>query len=276
MANVEYRARGIEAVIDPTAARRPLFSAVRWGAIIAGVAAGVSVQLVLTLLGLATGLSVADITADTSETAMGAVLWAGASMLIAAFIGGYVAARMSGLKRKSDGMLHGLISWAVTTLLFATLAASAGGTLLGSVFNTMNSMAPAVMQGSSRADSSALVLLRAQVGNLDSRQLDELTQHIRAGERDAAIQQLTVSGMETGRAATVVDQALIVSGSAENASPQARAAANRAVGDVGMTAWALFGAVALALVLGMLGGVSGSFGARRPIWVGNTAVAGTV
>ena len=118
-------------------------------------------------------------------------------------------------------------------------------------------------------------MLRSQVGNLSASELDTLTQHLRAGDRNAAISQLTAKGMEAERAATVVDQALIVSGSAENASPQARATANRAVGSAGTTAWTLFGAVALALLLGMLGGVSGSFGARRPIWVGNTAVAGT-
>lgn len=150
MATADQEARSVfvQSPMDAiSAARRPLFSAVRWGAIIAGVAAGVSVQLALTLLGIATGLSAADIAADNGRAAAGAMLWAGVSMLIAAYIGGYVAARMSGLKRKADGVLHGMVTWAVTTILFAVIAASAGGSLLGGIFN---SMGPNVMQGNAR------------------------------------------------------------------------------------------------------------------------------
>src|SRR4051812_48319352 len=87
---------------DLAAARRPLVPAIRWGAVFAGVAVGVSVQLALTLLGIASGLSSTDVS-QGETVGMGPLIWAGLSMLIAAFIGGYVAARMTGLKRKVDG-----------------------------------------------------------------------------------------------------------------------------------------------------------------------------
>lgn len=261
--------------LETAGLRRPLFAAVRWGAILAGVAAGVSMQLLLTLLGIASGLTVADVNADNTGTAMGAMLWAGVSMLIAAYIGGYVAARMSGLKRKSDGVLHGLVSWAVTMLLFVTLAASAGGALLGGLFNVgMSGVAPAasVTSGVTRMESPVAGWLRSQAGNIDAPALDRLQQHIRAGERDAAISELAARpGMDAGRAAEVVDQALILSGSSASASPQARLAANRAVEGAGTTAWVLFAAVALALLLGMAGGATGALGARRISWVGGVA-----
>jgi len=80
--------------IDAGVYRRPLFPAIRWGAVLAGVFVGVSVQLVMTLLGIATGLASANLAAGEAM-GIGPLLWAGLSMLVAAFVGGYVAARMS-------------------------------------------------------------------------------------------------------------------------------------------------------------------------------------
>lgn len=271
MAITDREARNVyvESPADAIVSRRPLFSAVRWGAILAGVAAGVSVQLVLTLLGIATGLSTADVNSANRGMAMGAMLWAGVSMLIAAFVGGYVAARMSGLKRKADGVLHGMVAWAVTTLLFATLAASAGGSLLGGIFNAMG---PTVMQASSSGGSPVGAMLRSQAARIDANALQRVQSDIEAGRRDDAIRSLSeATGMDPTRAAAIVDQALIVSGSPEQASPQARIAANRAVENAGATAWALFAAVALALAIAMTGGVVGAAGSRRTTWTGSTA-----
>ncbi|MBI1890083.1 MAG: hypothetical protein HYS18_05525 [Burkholderiales bacterium] len=271
MAITDREARNVyvESPADAIVSRRPLFSAVRWGAILAGVAAGVSVQLVLTLLGIATGLSAADVNSANRGMAMGAMLWAGISMLIAAFVGGYVAARMSGLKRKADGVLHGMVAWAVTTLLFATLAASAGGSLLGGIFNAMG---PTVMQASSSGSSPVGAMLRSQAARIDANALQRVQSDIEAGRRDDAIRSLSeATGMDPTRAAAIVDQALIVSGLPEQASPQARIAANRAVENAGATAWALFAAVALALAIAMTGGVVGAAGSRRTTWTGSTA-----
>src|ERR671926_720493 len=146
-------------------ARRNLFPAVRWGAVLAGVAVGVSTQLVLTLLGIASGLSAADI-AEGDSPGAGPLMWAGVSMLIAAFVGGYVAARMTGLKRKVDGVLHGVVSWAVTTLLFATLATSAGGSLLSGIFSNMVPAAANVAGNAvTNAGGNGLAgMIRSQVG----------------------------------------------------------------------------------------------------------------
>src|SRR6478609_2845631 len=89
------------------AGRRPLFTAIRWGAVLAGVVVGISVQLALTLFGIASGLS-PDGSPMTNATAL---LWAAFAMLVAALVAGYIAARMSGLKRRADGLLHGAVSW---------------------------------------------------------------------------------------------------------------------------------------------------------------------
>lgn len=250
------------------AMRRPLFPTVRWGAVLAGVAVGVSVQLVLTLLGIATGLSVTNV-AQGESVGAGPLLWAGASMLIAAFVGGYVAARMTGLKRKVDGVLHGVVSWAVTTLLFASLATSAGGSMMGGVFNNIASNNSATA-GASRAGAPGGVLgmLQNQIGtNVSPAAMKTLQEHIQAGRRDAAIQHMTSTmGVEKDRAETIVDQALILSGSPEQASPQSRAAAERAISVASTAAWTAFLTVALSLALAVVGGAMGAVGARRTTW----------
>lgn len=254
------------AVVQSPALRRPLFPAIRWGAVLAGVAVGVSVQLALALLGIATGLSAVDIAEGDNPGATAPLVWAGISMLIAAFVGGYVAARMSGLKRKADGVLHGAVSWAVTTLMFATLATSVTGSLLTSVFS---SVAPVARSAATQGTGSPVVsMLRQQLGDkVDAASMQQLQQHIQAGRRDDAIQLMTGRmGVDQNKATTVVDQALIMTGSPDQASPQARQSADEAVSNASKAAWGVFLAVALSLAVGIGGGILGASGSRRTSW----------
>src|SRR5690606_5139321 len=136
------------------------FTGIRWGAVLAGVAVGLSIQLMLTLLGIATGLSSPSVSEDALPGSA-PLLWAALSMLVSAFVSGYVAARMSGLKRKADGILHGAVSWAVTTLLFAALATTIGGIMVGTVFSSVNQVAAAQAQAA-REEGPLFALLRDQ------------------------------------------------------------------------------------------------------------------
>ena len=245
--------------------RRPLFPAIRWGAVLAGVAVGVAVQLVLTLLGIASGLSLSSVSA-AGGPATGALVWAGLSLLIAAVIGTYVAGRMSGLKRKTDGLLHGAVTWAVTTLLFVFLATSASGSLLSGLFSGLNP-GNAITQV-----ASVTSMINRQMGtNMSAESLRTLQEHISAGRRDQAIDYMSSAmGVQHDRAAGIVDQALILSGSPEQASPAGREAANRAIQRAGTAAWIAFGAVALAFALSLLGGALGAMGAQRTNWIEST------
>ncbi len=255
--------------------RRPLFPSIRWGAVLAGVAVGISVQLVLTLLGIASGLSMTSVQQGEAP-GTGALIYAGLSMLVSALIGAYVAGRMSGLKRKTDGILHGVVSWAVTTLLFVVLATSAGGSLLSGLFSSVGQGVSMVAQtGASPGGMTAL--LNRQLGtNVNPDSMRTLQQYISSGRRDQAIDYMSTNmGVQRDRASTVVDQALILSGSPEQASPQGRAAADRAIKGASTAAWVVFGAVALSLVLSFIGGALGAMGARRTTWTesGETAAA---
>jgi hypothetical protein len=247
--------------------RRPLFSSIRWGAVLAGVAVGISVQLVLTLLGIASGLSMTSIQSGEGP-GTGSLVWAGISMLISALVGAYVAGRMSGLKRKTDGLLHGAVSWAVTTLLFVVLASSAGGSLLSGLFSSVTQGAASVAQGAGGGIGGVTAMLNRQLGtNISPDNMRTLQGHIAAGRRDQAIDYMSSSmGVPRERASTMVDQALILSGSPEQASPQGRAAADRAIKGASTAAWTVFGAVVLSLILSLIGGALGAMGARRTTW----------
>jgi hypothetical protein len=257
---------------DTSAYRRPLFPAIRWGAVLAGVVVGFSVQLVLTLLGIATGLTATNLS-EGETMGMGPLLWAGFSMLVAAFVGGYVAARMSGLKRRADGVLHGAVSWAVTTILFTALATSIGGALVGGVFTNMSQLARGAASSSANgnSDSPLAALMRSQGGRMDADALRQLQDYLANGQRDQAVMLVSSTlGIDETKASSLVDQAMILSGSPNSASPQGRAAADNALHSAGAAAWVVFGAVALALLIGIGGGALGAAGSRRVNWAAGT------
>lgn len=261
-------------MLDTGVMRRPLMPAIRWGAIVAGVVVGISIQLVLTLLGIATGLTANGI-AQGGEVGLGPLLWAGVSMLIAAFIGAYVAARMSGLKRKADGVLHGVVSWAVTTLLFATLATSAAGSMLNNLFDSMmpnlskNGAATATQPASQpdQVDPVQIYLTRQFGEDATPPHLRRVMRYIQGGDREMAVRYMVDSmNIAPLRAENIADQALMLRGASGAASPRAKAEAERAVGAASLAAWTVFTVVALSLVLGIIGGALGAHGSRRTTW----------
>ena len=97
------------------------FSKISWGAIFAGVVVALVVQVLLTMLGAGIGIATLDPgTGDNpavSTFSIGAGIWYVLSGIIAAYAGGYIAARMSGKTEPTNGALHGLTTWAFTTLL---------------------------------------------------------------------------------------------------------------------------------------------------------------
>lgn len=123
-------------------ARTILINKVSWGAILAGVVTALVAQLILNMVGIGIGASTLDpMTNDNpaaSTFSIGAGLWWALSGIVAAFIGGYVASRLSGRPKESTGGWHGLTSWAATTLLVFYLLSTAVGSLVGGAFNTVS------------------------------------------------------------------------------------------------------------------------------------------
>jgi hypothetical protein len=115
---------------------RPLpINAVRWSAVLAGMAVGIAVQIVFNLGGIALGLAFNE-RGDAYVTRLSGDAWNTLSMVAGALVGGYVAARASALRRIADGMLQGTVAWGATTLLFAVLALTTASALAG-LFNAI-------------------------------------------------------------------------------------------------------------------------------------------
>jgi hypothetical protein len=118
---------------------------ISWGAVIAGVVLALVVQLLLGMLGLGIGMSTVDPTAGDTPSAqafgVGAAVWWVVTSLIALFIGGWVACHLAGVPQRLDGTLHGLLAWAVTTLLTLYLLTTAVGNVLSGTFGVLGSVA---------------------------------------------------------------------------------------------------------------------------------------
>lgn len=109
-------------------------SRVSWSALFAGVAAAVAVYVLLSTLGVALGLTLAD---DAGRDALttGAGIWAILTALLALFTGGCVATRCTAGETKMEAVLYGVILWGVmfTLILWMTgsVLRTGADTLLG-------------------------------------------------------------------------------------------------------------------------------------------------
>lgn len=219
---------------------------IRWGAVIAGFAVGVGVHLLLTLIGIAGGFAAVGAGArpDGSEASIAAAAWNTVSMLIAAFVGGWVAARSSSLRRSTDGVLHGIVSWGATVLFFAIVTGSVTGNAMSGMF------------GATRAAATTA----ATTGGDGA--MTELFSSVERGDRSTAIGILRDRmGMSDEQAAAAVDRALSLRRGAETGEP-AEAASDAAKAASIASTW-LSAAILLSLIAGAGGGLVGARGARK-------------
>ena len=115
-----------------------MINRVSWGAILAGMVVALVVQVLLTMLGVGVGAAALDPGGGDSPQAstfsIVSLIWYAVSGIVAAFAGGYMAARMSGKTAATTGALHGLTTWAVTTLLVPYLVTTSLGSIIGGTF----------------------------------------------------------------------------------------------------------------------------------------------
>ena len=130
-------------------------SRIKWSAVLAGWAVGLAVQMVLSLAGLGFGAWAIDLhdANPTEDIPAGAAVWTGLSMLISAFVGGYVTARLSGTLIRRDGVYHGVVVWGVNWLVFAWLTTTAMATMIGGAFSILGTTLETVAEGLSHPTS---------------------------------------------------------------------------------------------------------------------------
>jgi ElaB/YqjD/DUF883 family membrane-anchored ribosome-binding protein len=108
-----------------------------WGAVLAGAIMALAIQISINLLAVRMGAGSFnprdDYDADLKQSVMNTAVWVGVGTLIAMFVGGWIAGRFAGIPEGVDGMLHGLMVWAVVTLISLAFLGSAVGRLLGGI-----------------------------------------------------------------------------------------------------------------------------------------------
>jgi len=149
---------------------------ISWAAIIGGVILVVTVQLLFSLLGAGIGLDQvntnAGTTPDASNLGIGAGAWWIVTSIIALAFGGYAAAWLAGIELRWDGVLHGLITWGIATLLTVYLLSSAiggiiggGASALGGVASAAGSSVKAAAQPVAQATGVTSDMLQQQAQN---------------------------------------------------------------------------------------------------------------
>jgi hypothetical protein len=93
--------------------RMIMLNQVAWGAVFAGAAMALVMQIILNMIGLGVGLSTLDVaqgdTPSVSSISVGTGIWFVVSGILAAGLGGYIAGRLSGKASSSTTAYHGLI-----------------------------------------------------------------------------------------------------------------------------------------------------------------------
>lgn len=172
MAEVEITRRGTaEPMVEHTGFR------LSWGAVFAGLVVATALQIVLTLLGMAIGLSVVNPAQSAKGFGIGAAIWMIITTLISLYVGGLVTGRMAGVLTRRDGALHGILVWGLYTILAIYLVTSGISSLLGGAVqlasNAATVTAGTVARGgpaARRVDSAASSVARRAQSTMDTLQ----------------------------------------------------------------------------------------------------------
>ncbi|HZG92061.1 MAG TPA: hypothetical protein VEZ42_17760 [Pseudonocardia sp.] len=106
---------------------------IRWGAVWTGALTALTVYLVLQLLFFALGwLDLGDEGNGTTRAIVSGVL-----ALIAFFIGGAAAGASALWRRANDGMVNGIVAWAVSVVGLLAFGLLGGGALAGALADTV-------------------------------------------------------------------------------------------------------------------------------------------
>ncbi len=271
------------AVVAEGGSARPRVS---WGAVFAGAVSAVGLWMLLYAFGLAIGASTLDVRDAGSAKATGIFtgVWGAVAPLIALFVGGVVAGRGAGIARRSDGALHGFVTWGLATIAGAWLLASLVGAIGGGIASLGHEAAQAA--GAAGANSSQIGQVMRSAG-IDANDLVRpLNERLRAQGRptvspdqiEAAARDTLQRSVRAGR----IDHVLIVQSVADNTSlsrtnadqladqlearlqsarSQMASQLQSATNTASKALWGAFVALALGLIAAVIGGI---VGAPRP------------
>jgi hypothetical protein len=148
--------------------RTIMLNQVSWGAVFSGAIIALVMQMILNMLGVGVGLSTLDVakgeTPSAGTLSLGAGIWWVVSGIVAAAVGGYIAGRLSGKPSQSTTAYHGLIAWAVSTVMVVYLISSAASGLIGGTLSTASS----VLGGAGKALGSFQTAVQSAAPSLNN------------------------------------------------------------------------------------------------------------
>lgn len=192
-------------------------SHIKWGAVFAGLVVGMAAQMTFTLLGIAIGAWSVDFheAAPTEGIPTGGAIYTGVTLLISAFIGGFVTARMAGSYLRADGLFHGAVVWGLTGVLSAYLATTAMASLVGGIFSMFGSALQAMGQGAAATASAAVQhappdrnMLRNLRAEIESALQATEKPELQPGEISKDVGRIAEEAKGAGSAAGITDAAL--------------------------------------------------------------------
>src|SRR5262245_9676498 len=139
---------------------------VSWGAIFAGFFVTIVVQIMLTLLGAAVGIASLEPFREPhsgQKVAIASGIWLLVSGLISIWVGACVAGRLCGGPRRADGLIHGIVTWSVSTCATLALLATTVGAVIG---GTAALLGGALELGNLTKNEATTAPLQEQVKNL--------------------------------------------------------------------------------------------------------------
>lgn len=260
---------------DADARRTWLMNHAAWGAIIAGIVTALLIQLLLSLLGVGVGLTSFQLSGNTATNpsagtlSIEAGIWWVVSGLIAAFVGGIVAGRLSGSPRHSTAAWHGFVAWCSTTLIIVWLLGTAFGGVLGGTFSAVGGTLAGVGKTAAAAAKPDTLgdEVRSLVNPNDAQTIQNaITTYVRAavsGDKQAAeaARQKAVNGL--ARVANIsADEAQNrlnqLQQEYQRTAQQAKQAADTARKDAGRGALFAFAALLLGGIFSIVGGGLGT------------------
>jgi len=248
-----------------------LLNKISWSGVFAGALLALTVHLILNMMGIGIGAATIDpVQGETPSLAafsIGAGIWWTISGIIAAFIGGYTASRLSGRPSRSTGGLQGVTAWALSIMVIFTMMTTTFGTIAGGAVNALTTATgTALQQIEPAAGEQALPgTLQTQevqqaIGNVVTAMITQ-DQQAQATARQEAINVIAqAQNVSPAQAEQQLNQFL------QQGLPQTEARvrefADEAATRVSQMAWF----AVIALLLGAAAGWGGGLlGVRRPI-----------
>lgn len=259
-----------------------------WGAVFAGALVALMITFLLNLL--FAGIGLANFDPATSNNPLSGYGTASIVAIVvinvvALFLGGMIAGRLSGSPRRGDAVIHGVLTWSVLTIGTILLLTTAVGRIVGGVAGLVGNTVSSVAQGAAAVAPEAANAAQNQgltVNNVQDRinqflsnagvqnpeqssqQLIQLvTQRVQNGEsltsqdaqnefKDFLANNSELSEQEINQQVQQFTQ------EAQQTADQVVETTEEAASIAGTTAYALFGALLLGAIVAIFGAVTGA------------------